>query len=207
MCVIPKVDAVVLQISKSVGPLEPNSWPVAMVQPCCTGGWRPSTLELPMHPWAAQPYVGCDQLPSGKSSPEAFVQTSFVFPVSAGESLLDVHGSLEWLVGGLEHQFYFPILIGFLIIPMDEVIFFRGVAKKTPTRNDVCAPGALLLMFWCSVCWNLMVRDRLTASRTVLLTAPWPYQIPVRITNGCHPVVMEWLLFYRNNQWYWYSWI
>ena len=32
----------------------------------------------------------------------------------------------EWfiLVGGLEHQFYFPIII----IPIDELIFFRGVA-------------------------------------------------------------------------------
>ena len=32
------------------------------------------------------------------------------------------------LVGGLEHQFYFPIYIGLLIIPIDELIFFRGVA-------------------------------------------------------------------------------
>ena len=39
----------------------------------------------------------------------------------------------EWLVGGLEHQFYFPISIGLLIIPIDELIFFRGVAQP-PTR-------------------------------------------------------------------------
>ena len=39
------------------------------------------------------------------------------------------------LVGGLEHQFYFPINIGFLIIPIDELIFFRGVAQP-PTRLD-----------------------------------------------------------------------
>ena len=33
------------------------------------------------------------------------------------------------LVDGLEHQFYFPINIGLLIIPIDELIFFRGVAQ------------------------------------------------------------------------------
>ena len=38
------------------------------------------------------------------------------------------------LVGGLEHQFYFPINIGFLIIPIDELIFFRGVAQP-PTSQ------------------------------------------------------------------------
>ena len=32
------------------------------------------------------------------------------------------------LVGGLEHEFYdFPITLGIIIIPTDEVIFFRGV--------------------------------------------------------------------------------
>ena len=39
-----------------------------------------------------------------------------------------------FLVGGLEHQFYFPIDIGLLIIPIDELIFFRGVAEP-PTSN------------------------------------------------------------------------
>ena len=32
----------------------------------------------------------------------------------------------QWLVGGLEHQFYFPINIGLLIIPIDFHIFQRG---------------------------------------------------------------------------------
>jgi len=32
-----------------------------------------------------------------------------------------------WLVGGLEHDFYFSHHIGNVIIPTDEVIFFRGV--------------------------------------------------------------------------------
>ena len=36
------------------------------------------------------------------------------------------------LVGGLEHDFYFPY-IGNFIIPTDELIFFRGVGQP-PTR-------------------------------------------------------------------------
>ena len=39
------------------------------------------------------------------------------------------------LVGGLEHQCYFPRNIGLLIIPLDEVIFFRGGG---PTTNQSC---------------------------------------------------------------------
>ena len=33
----------------------------------------------------------------------------------------------HFLVGGLVAIFYFPINIGSLIIPIDELIFFRGV--------------------------------------------------------------------------------
>ena len=33
-----------------------------------------------------------------------------------------------FLVGGLEHQFYFPIYWVYVIIPIDELIFFGGVA-------------------------------------------------------------------------------
>ena len=42
---------------------------------------------------------------------------------------------MEWpiLVGGLVAIFYFPINIGCLIIPIDELIFFRGVTQP-PTR-------------------------------------------------------------------------
>ena len=36
--------------------------------------------------------------------------------------------NLHMLVGGLVAIFYFPIYIGLLIIPIDELIFFRGVA-------------------------------------------------------------------------------
>ena len=54
---------------------------------------------------------------------------SFTFSVPRMASM----GQWAWLgnhphlVGGLEHQFYVPINIGLLIIPIDELIFFRGV--------------------------------------------------------------------------------
>ena len=41
------------------------------------------------------------------------------------------------LVGGLEHQFYFPIYKGNVIIPIDELIFFRGVAQPA---TSICLP-------------------------------------------------------------------
>ena len=41
------------------------------------------------------------------------------------------------LVGGLEHQFYFPIYKGNLIIPIDELILFRGVFPQPPTSHDI----------------------------------------------------------------------
>ena len=40
-----------------------------------------------------------------------------------------------YLVGGLVAIFYVPRNIGNFIIPIDELIFFRGVAQP-PTRND-----------------------------------------------------------------------
>ena len=40
------------------------------------------------------------------------------------------------LVGGLEHDFYFPINLGKFIIPIDEFIFFRGVAQPPTRYND-----------------------------------------------------------------------
>ena len=46
---------------------------------------------------------------------------------------LQVGLEATWLVGGLEHQFYFPINIGLLIIPIDFHIFQRG----GPTTNQM----------------------------------------------------------------------
>ena len=50
---------------------------------------------------------------------------------------------LTYLVGGLEHQFYFPISIGLLIIPIDFHIFQRG----GPTTNQHTKPT-----IFCKVC-------------------------------------------------------
>ena len=48
---------------------------------------------------------------------------------------LEVAVAKRWLVGGewLPSILYFPINIGNVIIPIDEIIFFRGVAQP-PTR-------------------------------------------------------------------------
>ena len=57
-------------------------------------------------------------------------------PVTLGLNMSLTSIGQQKLVGGLEHQFYFPINIGNLIIPIDEVIFFRGVAQP-PTSIHV----------------------------------------------------------------------
>ena len=46
------------------------------------------------------------------------------------------------LVGGLVAIFYFPINIGFLIIPIDKLIFFRGFFPQPPTsyRSSLQVP-------------------------------------------------------------------
>ena len=49
-------------------------------------------------------------------------------------SLQNIIFLIPWLVGALEHFWHFPINIGLLIIPIDEVIFFRGVFPQPPTR-------------------------------------------------------------------------
>ena len=42
-----------------------------------------------------------------------------------------------YLVGGLEHEFYFPFHIWDVILPIDELIFFRGVGiPPTSVHNE-----------------------------------------------------------------------
>jgi hypothetical protein len=44
------------------------------------------------------------------------------------------NGRFTILVGALEHEWIIlPITIGNVILPTDEVIFFRGVGLKPPT--------------------------------------------------------------------------
>ena len=48
--------------------------------------------------------------------------------------------STHILVGGLEHQFYFPINIGFLIIPMDGPYFSEGWPNHQPVYQWPLTP-------------------------------------------------------------------
>ena len=41
------------------------------------------------------------------------------------------------LVGGLEHEFYFPFHIWDVILPIDERIFFKMVTNHQPAKIDV----------------------------------------------------------------------
>ena len=49
---------------------------------------------------------------------------------------MGVAGMIVNLVGGLVAMFCFPMNIGNVIIPIDELIFFRGVAQ--PPTSDEC---------------------------------------------------------------------
>ena len=65
------------------------------------------------------------------------------------------------LVGGLEHVLWLSILIGNVILPTDELIFFRGVGKP-PTRifsHQDIAISAKMQMF---------CRERWTSTRNFL---------------------------------------
>jgi hypothetical protein len=39
------------------------------------------------------------------------------------------------VVGSLEHEFYFPFHIWDVILPIDELIFFRGVENLKPPTS------------------------------------------------------------------------
>ena len=59
--------------------------------------------------------------------------------------------SIYLLVGGLEHEFYFSSQLG-IIIPIDELIFFRGVGIP-PTRDYMgYFMGWLVAMPWLWLC-------------------------------------------------------
>ena len=54
---------------------------------------------------------------------------------------------ISHLAGGLEHDFYFPIQLG-IIIPIDELLFFRGAGLTTnqtsPSPRHLHVPGDFL---------------------------------------------------------------
>ena len=54
-----------------------------------------------------------------------------------GDDHIQKIGYLLYLVGGLEHQWYFPINIGNLIIPIDVHIFQRGSNHQPGTCIEI----------------------------------------------------------------------
>ena len=80
------------------------------------------------------------------------------------------------------HQFYFPILIGFLIIPIDEVIFFGGVAFKPPTSNgnrEHLIWGSWQSGWWINVWSGWMTSEAMiqpvTSTWNISLCISWSY--------------------------------
>ena len=55
----------------------------------------------------------------------------FIFTIELANSTFSWPTYLQYLVGGLEHEFYFPKYIGNVIIPIGKLIFFRGVGSTT----------------------------------------------------------------------------
>ena len=51
---------------------------------------------------------------------------------------------LKWMSGGLVASFYVPIYWVSIIIPIDEVIFFRGVAKNHQPGKSFCCNSCSL---------------------------------------------------------------
>jgi len=72
------------------------------------------------------------ELPSGKHTKNIWKDPPFLMGKSTVNGSFSIaiviHCVYYILVGGLEHAFYFSIIYG-LIIPTDELIFFRGVAQ------------------------------------------------------------------------------
>ena len=62
-----------------------------------------------------------------------------------------------WVVVWLTSILYFPMTIGFIIIPIDELIFFRGVAQ--PPTSHGGSPNELTGWFMMVVWKNAMKID------------------------------------------------
>ena len=92
----------------------------------CYGGW--SNLCL----WRSQEWAGAAQ---SAGSPWNF-RPGFQMALANAKCQFIV-AKHKNLVGGLEHGLYFPFHIWDVILPIDELIFFRGVGQP-PTRNRCC---------------------------------------------------------------------
>ena len=89
---------------------------------------------------------------------------------------------LNILVGGLEHQFYFPINIGNVIIPIDELIFFRGVAKNhQPAKDWRNQPVGQILSWSNPFGWHVITWYHWMAHVTPAMNRHWFMAV---VTNG-----------------------
>ena len=117
-----------------------------------------------------------------------------------------------WLVGGLVAIFYFPIYWVAIIIPIDELIFFRGVAHP-PTRwymnkqfqsrwFTTSFPGQRgpvsrhsIPMAWNAPMWTRSIRSQVAAQQ---LSAVMHLQIPwnTRVKCGICELIVEFRVFF-----------
>ena len=85
-------------------------------------------------PWQFSGHFNMSKNDYGMNIDRDVVRMMLILPIIFGN---------KYLVGGLEH-FLFSTIYG-IIIPTDELIFFRGVAQP-PTRNPTwCDVGFILL--------------------------------------------------------------
>ena len=101
-------------------------------------------------PWKARfqhPLPGLDSRTVAQRNPGLKAELLWRSPRSSHRATPS-HHPFQLLVGGLVAIFYFPIWLGNLIIPIDELIFFRGVAFKPPTRWDCPFLATLLGYPW-----------------------------------------------------------
>ena len=71
--------------------------------------------------------------------------------LTLGDVVVMLFGQLAHcdLVGGLEHELYFFHSVGNVIIPTDELIFFRGVGI-TPTSDRIVIQWENMVIWWWS---------------------------------------------------------
>ena len=120
------------------------------------GFFEPPFIGCPEHGWSTvnQDDIGMTSASFYSSWPENF---KLLFIIHSHTSLPAIFSQCDWiasfyrfhefswfysrfhdvwyLVGGLEHFFNFPY-IGNVVIPIDYIIFFRGVGLKPPARYD-----------------------------------------------------------------------
>ena len=99
------------------------------------------TVEKPWNPYFRNPPISSNDLVQ-QGNWSFFFESDVFGQILRGKPKVD-----PYLVGGLVAIFYFPRNIGNLIIPIDELIFFRGVAQP-PTRYCILRSWKTREMTW-----------------------------------------------------------